>query len=315
MKTKRLLAGAMAFILTISGSATAIASAADTVKLEAEKVSAAAGEEFTLNVSISGVPSNGISAAEFAVKYDSSIVEVTGVKAGKSADTGADSQNTDISSQAPTFSTNFETAGEIDVTWSSPVLGSNDYLIKTDGVFLTITGTVKSTAKAGDVSEFAIGAIDREEAGDSSTLNSDIVFAFIDSDVSVTNYDVATTNGSVTVLGAEETKATEAVTDAETEKATTTTVKPTEQPTEATSGEVDVTIDPTALYGDVNCDGSVEVADVVLLNKSIVGAATLSASGKINADAYLDGSVDANDAMTILKRLVLSIDSLPVTAS
>ena len=42
-------------------------------------------------------------------------------------------------------------------------------MVKQDGVFLTITGTVNESAKVGDVSDFKIQPIDRETTPGSGT--------------------------------------------------------------------------------------------------------------------------------------------------
>jgi hypothetical protein len=67
-------------------------------------------------------------------------------------------------------------------------------------------------------------------------------------------------------------------------------------------------------WGDVNCDGVADVGDVVLLNKSIVGAASLSTQGKVNADVYKDSVLNSSDALAILKLLVntYSYSDLPI---
>jgi endoglucanase len=95
-----------------------------------------------------------------------------------------------------------------------------------------------------------------------------------------------------------------------TEEVTSTTeveVEPTEAPEESISS----TTVEASLYGDVNADGIIDVGDVILLNKSIVQSATLTDLQKANADAYKDGVIDSNDALTILRHLVMSIESLP----
>ena len=226
MGTKRFFAGAVAFVMTVMSTAAMTASAADTVKVAADKVTAAAGKDFSLNVSLSGVPKDGIRACEFALKYDSSIIEVTGVKAGTIADTGADAKEADISKEAPSFGVNFATAGVVNVEWSTG-LTSSDYWIKSDGVLFTVEGTVKSTAKAGDVSKVEIVPIDRALFEGSTEKNTDIVFANI-SGSTVTNYEVSTSDGSVTVEGAETTE-----TEAPTETTAVTTVA-----TETTQEEI-----------------------------------------------------------------------------
>ena len=302
MGTKRFFAGAVAFVMTVMSTAAITASAADTVKVAADKVTAAAGKEFSLNVSLSGVPKDGIRACEFALKYDSSIIEVTGVKAGTIADTGADAKEADISKEAPSFGVSYATAGVVNVEWSTG-LTSSDYWIKSDGVLFTVEGTVKSTAKAGDVSKVEIVPIDRASFEGSPDKNTEIVFANI-SGSTVTKYETSVSNGSVTVEGTEPTDAPTKPTDAPTTEATTATSP---EATKATSGNVD----PNVKYGDVNVDGKISVADVVLLNKYLVKTAALSDEGKNNADAYLNGLLDANDALTILKCVVGTLSELP----
>ncbi len=302
MGTKRFFAGAVAFVMTVMSTAAITASAADTVKVAADKVTAAAGKEFSLNVSLSGVPKDGIRACEFALKYDSSIIEVTGVKAGTIADTGADAKEADISKEAPSFGVNYATAGVVNVEWSTG-LTSSDYWIKSDGVLFTVEGTVKSTAKVGDVSKVEIVPIDRASFEGSPDKNTEIVFANI-SGSTVTKYEISVSNGSVTVEGTEPTDAPTKPTDAPTTEATTATSP---EATKATSGNVD----PNVKYGDVNVDGEVGIADVVLLNKYLVKSASLSEQGKANADAYSDEKLDASDALSILKFLVGTLSELP----
>ena len=302
MGTKRFFAGAVAFVMTVMSTAAITASAADTVKVAADKVTAAAGKEFSLNVSLSGVPKDGIRACEFALKYDSSIIEVTGVKAGTIADTGADAKEADISKEAPSFGVDYATAGVVNVEWSTG-LTSSDYWIKSDGVLFTVEGTVKSTAKTGDVSKVEIVPIDRASIEGSSDKNTEIVFANI-SGSTVTKYETSVSNGSVTVEGTEPTTAPTKPTDAPTTEATTATSPEAAKPT---SGNVD----PNVKYGDVNVDGEVGIADVVLLNKYLVKSASLSEQGKANADAYSDEKLDASDALSILKFLVGTLSELP----
>ena len=66
------------------------------------------------------------------------------------------------------------------------------------------------------------------------------------------------------------------------------------------------------LYGDINVDDNVTIADAVLLNKYLVNSATLSEQGKINADAYFDKVITSADTLAILKLIVGTYDSLPI---
>jgi hypothetical protein len=72
--------------------------------------------------------------------------------------------------------------------------------------------------------------------------------------------------------------------------------------------------DPDILWGDVNVDKVVDVGDVVLLNKSIVQAATLSEQGSLNANCYYDNKLNSKDASIILQRLVMTYkqEELPI---
>lgn len=69
----------------------------------------------------------------------------------------------------------------------------------------------------------------------------------------------------------------------------------------------------TILLGDVTLDGRVDISDAVLLNKSIAGSVVLNEQAKDNAECYADGNLDGNDATTLLRFLVHTITSLPVT--
>ena len=170
MKAKRMIASALVLSMLASATAAWSASAADQVTLSAEKVEAKAGSTFTLNVSLSDVPSAGIGICDFAVTYDASIVSITEVTAGAITDTGADEAATAYSSEAPTFDTNIKNAGTINVSWNTG-LSDSSYWIQKDGVFMTIKGTVSADAKVGDVSEFKFAPVDRAASGSSSDKN------------------------------------------------------------------------------------------------------------------------------------------------
>ena len=62
--------------------------------------------------------------------------------------------------------------------------------------------------------------------------------------------------------------------------------------------------------GDANLDGDVTIADAVLLNKYLVGNATLSESAQKNADCDKDGNITSSDTLTILKYVIGSIDEI-----
>ncbi len=72
--------------------------------------------------------------------------------------------------------------------------------------------------------------------------------------------------------------------------------QPTDTPSDTPSGDV--------LWGDANCDKSVDIMDVIATNKYLLGSGTLSDQGKINADVDVKGGVDTTDSLNILKLVV-----------
>ena len=317
MKTKRTMAGILAMAMAASALAFNPVFAAGGIGISAEKVSAKAGAEFTLAVSLKDVPSTGVGGCEFSLAYDSSIVTVTGVTAGTVAQTGADDQESVFAGEAPSFDSNFSTAGVIDVIYSTGLTDSA-YMVKQDGVFLTITGTVNESAKVGDVSEFKIQPIDRETTPGSGTKNDQIVFASIAEDGTVSNYDTVVSDGSVIVVGDSET--TTAVTTTTGSESTTTATKETTVTKDtADTKETTVTKDTAdtketttgsedeANYGDANLDGKVDLTDAVILNKYLAGLVTASEQAIKNMNVYLDDNVDEKDT-TYLMKFILNME-------
>ncbi|MBQ8010640.1 MAG: glycoside hydrolase family 9 protein [Oscillospiraceae bacterium] len=94
---------------------------------------------------------------------------------------------------------------------------------------------------------------------------------------------------------------TEAPTDYDTEA-------PSEETTESQQGSV-----TDVLYGDVNLDGAVSIADVLTLNKCLLGAGEeLSEEAAACADVDLDGKPTSADSLNILKFAIKIIKALPV---
>lgn len=305
MKTKRTMAGILAMAMAASALAFNPVFAAGGIGISAEKVSAKAGAEFTLAVSLKDVPSTGVGGCEFSLAYDSSIVTVTGVTAGTVAQTGADDQESVFAGEAPSFDNNFSTAGVIDVIYSTGLTDSA-YMVKQDGVFLTITGTVNESAKVGDVSEFKIQPIDRETTPGSGTKNDQIVFASIAEDETVSNYDTVVSDGSVTVVGDSET--TTAVTTTTGSESTTTATKETTVTKDtADTKETTTGSEDEANYGDANLDGKVDLTDAVTLNKYLAGLVTASEQAIKNMNVYLDDNVDEKDT-TYLMKFILNME-------
>ncbi len=74
--------------------------------------------------------------------------------------------------------------------------------------------------------------------------------------------------------------------------------EPTTKPTE-TNPDAD-----TIKWGDSNADGTVNIMDIILLNKAIFGKAELSEQGLKNADVDQNGKPDASDSLNIMKLVI-----------
>lgn len=278
MKKNRIIAGAMALMVMACAAPLAATAAGGTVVFSASKESALPGENFEVEISLSDIPTTGINACEFAVSYDSSLVTVASVTAGALTKTNAESADASASS-VPLFDYYInKNTNTVNVCWSTAAENSQ-YWMKGSGVMLTITGKVNSDAKAGSVADFKIGAISRDTYPGSGTKNSDIKVGYY-SNGQTNKYDTKVENGSVTIGSVETTPTTPKVT----------------------------------MYGDANCDGKVDISDVVLLKSWLLNAQkySVSAQGLANADVQGTGNgINNNDIVSIQKFALKLISSLP----
>ena len=146
-----------------------------------------------------------------------------------------------------------------------------------------------------------------------------------DKDVTFALYKMTVSAGDSVTLGAngqsagcvnyavfvtEAATATEPPTETTTEATETTATEMTTTETTATEADTAPT-ETEILYGDTDCNGKVELLDIILLNKNLLGMEKLSERGAANADVDRNKSIDSNDALYILKSTV-SLVTLPV---
>lgn len=332
MKAKRTVAGILACTMLAAAVSVQVSAAGTSVTLSGESVRAEAGETFSVDISLTDVPASKINTIDFGVNYDASALDITSVTLGSIADVAKDDPT---ATDAPVFATSIQD-GQIAVSWTTGM--TSDAWIASDGVFMTISGTVKDGTADG-VYPLSFAAVDRETYEGSGTANSDVLIGCIYG-ADCTEYDVTTSDGSVIVGAATttETPATTTTTDGTTvtsgkETTTTESTKDT-QDTKQTADTKDtqdtadtkdtqsttVTTKRTAvsggdvddvLYGDVNLDNSIDLTDAILLNKYCADVVSLEGQGYANADCTADGNVDNNDAIALLRFLVHIITSLP----
>lgn len=192
MKSLKLFSGMLATVMAAAAlGATLTASAAD-VAVKISSTEAEAGGDFKVTVDLSGIPSSGLSTVDLAIKYDSSVLEISDVALGDIANTGAKSKEGEYGETLWNFK---DTGKEVVAVWATGLTDSS-YWIKSDGTFITISGKVKSGVADGTVAKLEAVAVDRPEYPGGSA-NSDVILSAV-GDTTV-DYTAAITNGAVTI--------------------------------------------------------------------------------------------------------------------
>ena len=175
-------------------------------------------------------------------------------------------------------------------------------VIRSDDALMIVSVSVPANTPAGD---YKISITDPEifKGNRSATWNTEIL------------------NGTITVEG--DTPATTTTTSSATTTKTSTTSSSTtsssttsSKTTTSTTTTSTTTVPGTPNYGDTNCDGKVNVADVVLLNKWLADnkSYNLTAQGALNADCFnpkAGKDITSADSDAIIKSIVHLV-TLPV---
>lgn len=120
---------------------------------------------------------------------------------------------------------------------------------------------------------------------------------------------------NVNVLAVVTTETTETTTDTTSASTTTSTTTVTTATTgSSTATQTTPDYKANALYGDVNLDGKVDLADAILLNKAVADVVKLEGQAVENADCAYNGEVNSDDALTLLRFLVKLVNSIGPTA-
>ncbi len=204
------------------------------------------------------------------------------------------------------------------------------YMIYADTETDTTTTNEITTETTSTTSETtAIVTTGTDETAD-STDSTTATTAFVETTQSTTTTDIEETSESTSTqatsdaIGTDSTVettttmeivTTETQSESDVDETTTQTLDTTEQAADSsatTTTTTRITIEISdQFFGDVSLDGTVSLADSVLLNKAVAGLVTLSEGAKSNADVNADSYVDADDALVLLKYQVNLISSLP----
>lgn len=267
----KLISGIIAAAMAVTSMSAATAFAAD-VAVKVGTDTKNPGEEFSVTVDLSGVPSGGLSTIDFAVSYDASLIDIKDVTMGSIGNTGAAAQ--EGADLGDTVFNWYKGDGEIEIVWATG-LADSAYWIKKDGTLATITGTVKSTAAKGSKADLKVKAINREMYPGGSA-NTDILFSAL-GETATTDYTAAPTDGAVII------------------------------------GEGSVA---DVIYGDVDCNEAVNVADAVLFARFLAEdkEITVTSQGKANAACFTDANnlLNSDDLSALMEYLAGLKASLPV---
>ena len=199
MKAKKIVIGAIsATMLSLSVCSLApVFAAGETVQISVGKISANAGETFSVDVSLLDVPTNGIQCCDFAIKYDSSLVTIDSVEAGELANTSAVKDDPSSAVLSLFDSCVDEKKNLVSLSWSTS-LDDVSYWMNGDGVFCTIKGTLSAEA-TGTIPLEVVPASRNTYPG--SNVQNEIVSIGYSSNKDAVRYDVKITNGEINVGG------------------------------------------------------------------------------------------------------------------
>ena len=199
MKTKKVVVGTMtAALLSLALSSLPVSFAAgETVQISVGSTTAEPGEEFSVDVMLTDIPSTGIQVCDFTVQFDSSLLSVTSVTAGPLTETGASEADT-TASLVPLFDSEIHNEeGAVDLIWTT-LLDDTEYWLQGGGVFCTINGTVSADAASGSQAELKVTASDRESYPGSGIANTKVNAGYSNG-TDVIRYDVSTVDGAVSI--------------------------------------------------------------------------------------------------------------------
>lgn len=278
MRTKKIIAGVCASLM-LAASAIPTVTAAESVKVTVGNTTAAPGETFSVKMELSDIPSAGINACDFGIKYDSSVLTITDVALGDLAK----GDDTSVEGMPDPWTYNIE-ENLVCVTYGVGTTNT-DFYMTGSGTFLTISGTVSETAAAGTKSNLDVVAVDRLIKPSSSSVNDEIIFGVYGKDEEApVVYDPTITNGYVEVTGGETNESTEATGE---------------------TGNTGESIDfgEVSLLGDVDVDGRVNSTDIVILNQYLISITEYplkSSTAYANADCDGNKELNSKDSMAII---------------
>lgn len=268
MKAQKAIACVFASLLAVIplrwlGTDKAAADATDPVAISISREIASADGAFTATIYLDELPETGLCAMDFAIAYDPAILSISNVEL--LYDTGADDAEAAVNPDlAGTVFTHEDTGSEIRIRWAT-ALKNDDYWLKEERAFFTVSGTVSPEAEPNTCSELRLVPASRETFDGSGEINTWIIAGYVDEEGNTYNCETALTDGAVWV------------------------------PRDETG---------VTTPGDVNLDGAVTVSDAVEMLLLVTEEQALGAAAYANADLESDGVLTIADVTLILQSLI-----------
>ena len=179
-------------------------------------------------------------------------------------DTGADAAEAAVDPKLAGTVFRWENTGsEIRIRWATALVNP-DYWLKREGVFFSISGTVNADAAPGSHFGLRLVPAGWEIGSGSGIYNTEIIVGHMDAEGGMHSCE-----------------------------------------TELTDGHIWTLLDDTGAtrYGDINMDGERNVADAVLLFRTVTEDLALGAAAYANADCEFDGVLTIADVTLMLRVL------------
>lgn len=249
---KQIISGFVVTSMLLSTLPVLSVSAVTNLNVGISDASAKVNDEFTTKITITDIPSTGISVMDFAVKFDADVIEINDLSLDAFKETASD---------IPTFSSFIDNdSGCVSILYTNTTETTGDWIVDDTATF-TISGTITGNSATG-TSKLEIIPINRKISPDTDEVSTKFEIGFINSTGTITDYNVNTTIGTITITG------------------------------QALTG----------LKGDANCDGVVNVSDAVAITAFVSNASknSLTKQGQLNADVQGNNDgINASDAFKV----------------
>ena len=218
---------------------------------------------FEVTVYLDRLPDSGINALDFAIAYDPAVLSFSDVTL--LYDPGADAAEAAVNPdlEGTVFHCEKTAEGELWIRWAT-ALKNADYWLKEEQAFFTLSGKVLLPEDKGCWSELRLVPATRETYEGSGVINTEIFAGYMDAEGNVHECETLLTNGAV--------------------------LKPIDE-TGAT------------MYGDLDLNGKLEIADAVMLQQVIAEQLALGAAAYANADCEFDRVLTIADETLMLRVL------------